>query len=242
MIHPLVRALGGIGVEVAELAVRLGVDPKTAERWLAGRVPYPRHRAALVELTGWTEHDLWPTLDRPASPPSESDGIRVAYPHRSAMPADEWRRFFASATHHIDVLAYSALFLAEDDGVQQVLSDQAGSGVRVRLALGHPAGKHVVRRAHESGGTDTITRIHTALILFGQLASESAVQLRLHDAILYSSIYRADDDLLINVRVYGCPASQAPVLRVRRTHADSVADTYLASFERIWSEARDVGL
>ncbi|TDD13441.1 XRE family transcriptional regulator, partial [Actinomadura sp. KC06] len=28
----------------AGVAARLGVDPKTVHRWVAGRLPYPRHR------------------------------------------------------------------------------------------------------------------------------------------------------------------------------------------------------
>ena len=63
MKHPLARALRGAGIAPVDVAARLQVDPKTVQRWLAGRLPYPRHRAALVELTGWPSRDLWPSGD-----------------------------------------------------------------------------------------------------------------------------------------------------------------------------------
>ena len=64
MKHPLVRAVRSVGLDAADVAARLGVDPKTVQRWFGGRVPYPRYRAALVDLTGWTERDLWPDVAR----------------------------------------------------------------------------------------------------------------------------------------------------------------------------------
>src|SRR6185503_9126429 len=60
--HPLARALRSVGMEPTDVAARLGVDPKTVQRWMGGRVPYPRHRDALVNLTGWMPRDLWPNV------------------------------------------------------------------------------------------------------------------------------------------------------------------------------------
>jgi hypothetical protein len=40
------------------------------------------------------------------------------YPHRWAVPRETWARFFESAEHEVGILAYSALFLAEDAGEQ----------------------------------------------------------------------------------------------------------------------------
>ncbi len=114
MRHPLARAFRSVGLDAVDVAGQLGVDPKTVHRWLAGRVPYPRHRAALVDLTGWTARDLWPNFADPVAPEPVSHEVRVAYPHRSAVPADAWRRLFERAEREIGVLAYSALFLAED--------------------------------------------------------------------------------------------------------------------------------
>lgn len=41
-------------------------------------------------------------------------------------------------------------------------------------------------------------------------------EIRLHDTPLYNSIYRFDDDMLINTHVYGILAAYTPVLHLRR--------------------------
>jgi DNA-binding transcriptional regulator YdaS (Cro superfamily) len=239
--HPLARALSGVGLDTADVATRLCVDPKTVQRWMAGRVPYPRHRVALVELTGWTERDLWPESRRPVDPEAVADEICTAYAHRSAVPADAWRHLFEHAEHEIGILAYSSLYLAEDAGVQGVLRDKAHAGVRIRIALGDVSGRHIARRGADEGIDALVAaRIRNALILYRPLAVEPRVELRLHDTILYNSIYRADDILLINMHIYGRPASRSPVIHLRRTSDNGMAATYLDSFERVWTSAHAV--
>jgi predicted metal-dependent hydrolase len=58
--------------------------------------------------------------------------------------------------------------------------------------------------------------------------------------VLYNSIYRADDDLLINPHAYGIAAAHAPVLHVRRVQDGGMASTYLESFERVWMSGAPV--
>lgn len=238
MKHPLARALSNAGLTATDIATRLEVDPKTVQRWYAGRVPYPRHRAALAELTGWPLRDLWPDTVRTAVPEPLPDEVRVTYPHRSAVPSDMWSRLFARAEHDISILVYSGLFLAEDTNVQHLLRDKARNGVRVRIALGDPDGIQITRRGSDEG-IDTVmaARIRNALILYRPLAPEPGVELRLHDTVLYNSIYRADDDLLVNTHLHGVPASQAPVIHLHRILGDGMAANYLGSFERVWAAA-----
>jgi DNA-binding transcriptional regulator YdaS (Cro superfamily) len=237
--HPLARAVASAGIDSAEVAARLGVDPKTVERWYAGRVPYPRHRAALAELTGWNVRELWPSTTRPVAPQSALDEVRVAYPHRSAVPVDAWHRLFSGAKREIGILVYSGLFLAEDAMTTRLLRAKASEGVRVRIALGDIDGTQIASRGADEGIDDVMAaRIRNALILYRPLTEERGVELRLHDTVLYNSIYFADDDLLVNAHVYGCPAPRAPVLHLRRTRDGGMAATYLDSFERVWEAAR----
>jgi hypothetical protein len=45
--------------------------------------------------------------------------------------------------------------------------------------------------------------------------------------VLYNSIYRADDEMLVNPHVYGTAAAQAPVVHLQR-HGDSdLFNTYV---------------
>ena len=239
MNHPLARALYSAGLDTIDVAARLGVDPKTVSRWLTGRPPYPRHRAALVELTGWTTRDLWPELTHPAPTEPGTHEVRLTYAHRSAVPVDTWRRHFATAEQEIAILAYSGLFLAEDTTTVRLLRDKARDGVQVRIALGDPTGRHITRRgAEERIGDIMAARIRHALHLYAPMADAPAATVRLHDTTLYNSIYRADDNLLVNTHAYGCPAAHAPVLHLRRRHDDGMAAAYLDSFERVWATAR----
>ncbi|GGN74992.1 transcriptional regulator [Actinoplanes lobatus] len=239
MNSPLARALHSAGVGIIDVAARLDVDPKTVQRWMTGRMPYPRHRAALVRITGWQPHDLWPTLPRPTEQSAIADEVRIVYPHRSAVPTDVWARLLSRAEHEIDVLAYSALFLAEDVSVPALLRKKARSGVRVRIALGDPDGAQVASRGDEERvGAGMSVRIRTALVSLQPLAAEPGIMLRLHDTVLYNSLCRADDEMLVNSHIYGRPAAHAPVLHLKSTSDAGMVATHTESFERVWGSAK----
>jgi len=83
-------------------------------------------------------------------------------------------------------------------------------------------------------------KIHNALVLYRPLLGRENVAIRLHRTVLYTSIYRGDDQLLVNTHVYGTPAANAPVLHLRKVPGGNMVATYLASFERVWEQARPV--
>src|ERR1700691_5862607 len=220
-----------------DVAAHLGVDPKTVRRWLSGRVPYPSSRAALADLVGTNEADLWPEAGGPLATRSRPEELAAVYPHRWAIPRDVWTRFFESAEHEIGVLAYSALFLAEDAGLLGIIEERARNGVSVRLALGDPNSHHVSLRGHEEGIGDAMpAKIRNALTLYQRISQSKNVTIRLHQTILYNSIYRADGQLMVNQHTYGEPAAHAPVFCLRDSSGQMGA-SYLDSFERVWSEA-----
>ena len=51
------------------------------------------------------------------------------------------------------------------------------------------------------------------------------MELRLHGTVLYNSIYRADDQLLVNPHVYGVMANNAPVFQLRKIPGGEMAST-----------------
>lgn len=240
MNHLLARALSGAKLDIVDVAAQLCVDPKTVQRWISsGRIPYPRHRDALVSLTGWAAHDLWPSLPRPAERPGAADEIRIVYPHRSAVPSDAWSLLLSRAEREIDILAYSANFLAEDISVRTLLRNKARADVRVRIALGDPDGRHIASRGTEERiGAGMGARIRNALVSLQPLAEEPGIALRLHDTVLYNSTYRADDEMLVNTHIYGQPAAQAPVMHLKRVDDEGMVSTHLASFEHVWAAAK----
>ncbi|MGW5266920.1 XRE family transcriptional regulator [Microbispora sp. NPDC004025] len=232
------------GVSIAELATAIQVDPKTVERWITkGRAPYRKHRYAVATHLGIDESYLWPealTREQVASA-SESEIVTV-YPHRWAVPRDAWGRLFAQAQDEIGILVYSGLFLADDAGIVRMLAEKAAAGVRVRILLGDPDSPQVAQRGADEGVDDGMAaRIRNALVLYRPIRGLAGVEIRLHPTVLYNSIYRGDDQLLVNTHVYGVPAGNAPVLHLRKVLGGDMVTTYTESFERVWEQATPVG-
>ena len=224
-----------------DVAARLGVDPKTVRRWLSGRVPYPSSRAALADLLGADESDLWPDAGGPFTARVRPEELGAVYPHRWAIPRDVWTRFFESAEHEIGVLAYSALFLAEDAGLLGVIADRADRGVRVRFALGDPDSACVAQRGEEESiGDSMAAKVRNALTHFRALTASKNVEIRLHDTVLYNSIYRADGQVFVNQHAYGIPAAHSPVFCFRQSSGSDMTAAYFDSFERVWTEAKQI--
>jgi hypothetical protein len=75
------------------------------------------------------------------------------------------------------------------------------------------------------------------LSLYRSLGEVENMEIRLHRTSLYNSIYRADDEVLVNQHAYGVPAAHAPVFSLRNTKDSDMTRNYLESFERVWSDA-----
>jgi transcriptional regulator with XRE-family HTH domain len=224
-----------------DVAAQLGVDPKTVRRWLSGRVPYPSSRAALADLVGVDEDDLWPEAGGPLWGRLRPEELAAVYPHRWAIPRDVWTRFFESAEHEIAVLAYSALFLAEDAGLLSIIENKARDGVRVRLALGDPDSLSVALRGKEEGIGDAMaSKVRNALMLYRPLMKSENVEIRLHETALYNSIYCVDGEVLVNQHAYGIHAAQSPVHWFRLSAVGDMATAYLDSFERVWAVSKAI--
>jgi transcriptional regulator with XRE-family HTH domain len=216
------RALLRAGLTEEDLATRLGVDPKTVRRWIEDRaLPYRRHRWALAALLDTAETDLWPQL-RSTQP--RADGVVAVYPHLSTMPSEVWQHLFGWAQHEISLHDDPQLPLVSDHDAVEILAEQARAGIRVRICLS------------DSGSTGADER--SALARYAPLRGSGEAEIRLHQGVAYSLIYRADDQLLAVQRAYGVPAAQAPVLHLKRTANGDMFTTYVESFERTWAEAR----
>lgn len=234
-------ALAEKGLTPETHAAAVEVDPKTVERWISkNRPPYRRHRYAVAALLEVDEANLWPDAVSPAEAAgaSESEIINI-YPHRWAVPNDLWRRFFESAEEDIGVLVYSGLFIAEDTGIHRIFRAKAEAGAEVRILLGNPDSEHVARRGSDEGIDDTMSaKIKNAIVLYRALRKVEGIEFRLHDTILYNSIYRSDDQVLVNTHIHGFAAAQAPVLHLRGVSGGSMVTNYQESFDRIWDDAK----
>jgi hypothetical protein len=182
---------------------------------------------------------LWPdALSREQVAAASESELLAIYPHRSDLPRDAWERLFERAEQEIGVLVYSGLFLAEDAVVQKILADKARSGVRVRILLGDPQSPQVAARGADEGIDDAMAaKIRNALVLYRALRGTEGAEFRFHQTILYNSIYRGDDQLLVNTHIYGVSAARAPVWHLRKVAGGEIMTTYLESFERTWESA-----
>ncbi len=237
----LVTALRARGLTDRAVATKLDVDPKTVERWKHGRRPQPCHRQALADLVSQPETYLWPEVSSTVSTAREIPGLMAFYPRRSDVPSELWHTLLARVPEQIDVLAYAALFLAESNPDLVPALRATGVGRRVRFALGDPACDKVVERTVEEG-LDMSERIRTMIRHLRPLAGCEHIEIRLHRTTLYNSLFRFDDDLLVNHHAYGVPAYQSPVLHLRRSGEFDQYSTHLQSFETIWGQAEPLDL
>jgi hypothetical protein len=215
------------------------VDPKTVGRWLGGRVPHPRHRFHAARYLRVDETFLWPGSQAGASRPKGSELVD-AYPNRASVPRETWLTLLQEARARIDILVFSGTFFAQSNPhVARMLTERAASGVRVRLCFGDPGSRAVAVRGSEEGiGGALAAKIRASLTYYRPLLPVDGCEVRLHDTTLYSSLFRYDEDLLVNPHIFGQPASANPVFHLKRVNAHSWFDSYTGSFEAVWGDAR----
>ncbi|OLR90390.1 DUF5919 domain-containing protein [Actinokineospora bangkokensis] len=235
-------ALHRNGLDLTHVARAASVDPKTVERWITqGRTPYPRHRRTIATLVRESENYLWPDAvapDRKAEI-GTSEIVKV-YPHRHSVPAELWEHLLAGAERHIELLVYSGMFLTDNPRLVKQLRAKAEEGARIRIALGDPVSREVTKRSVEEGiGKGTLAaKVRNSLAFFKPLADTPNISIRCHGTTLYNSLYRFDDDMLVNTHVYGFMAAHAPVMHLHRLSGGDLFETYSESFASVWDTAK----
>ncbi len=231
------------GVSTDQLAVECGVDAKSVERWISlDRVPHRKHRWIAARLLDADETFLWPRVLTRS--PSRRAGASQAelvelYPDRASVPRETWLGLLTNSQQAIDVLIHSGTFFAQTQPrVAAMLTERASHNVRIRLCFGNPKSEAVAIRDREErlGGT-LAAKIRASLTYYLPLIDVEGCEIRLHDATLYTSMFRYDDDLLANTHAYGAPASLNPTYHFRRTDGGTIFDHYMQSFESTWNSA-----
>lgn len=232
-------ALLTAGITVEEVAKKTGVNSKSVERWMTTeRVPYARHRRMLSTLLGQAESYLWPS----AVPPERQAAIAASevvgvYPHRGTIPSDLWDHLLADATDRIDILVHAGQFLIERPDFIRTLDEKAAAGVTIRIAFGDPESDAVhLRSSEERLGDGVLTaRIKYGLVPYSQLLGVPGIEFRFHATTLYNSIFRFDDEMIVNNHVYGAPGAHAPALHLRKLGAGDLFTIYTRSFVDVWA-------
>lgn len=233
----LVRA----GLTYQDLADAVDVDAKTVERWVStGRTPHraKAHRAAIV-LREDLAH-LWPAIERGRRRRGAHPELVAVHPTRADAPFDLWRALFEKAEREIGLLVYAAAFLHEQwPAFTDVLHAKADAGCRIRVLLGDPDDPAISERGREERYGDGIeSRCRVALMHYEPLLEVPGVEIHQHATTLYNSLYRGDDQMLVNTHVYGMNAYGAPVWHLRRTEDSGIFDAYADSFDAVWAQSR----
>lgn len=234
--HALKDAIASAGLGSDGLAERIGVDPKTVSRWVSdGRVPHRPRQHEVAEVLGTPTTRLWPGESH--FPPD----LTAVYSHRGLMSNHVWRDLIDSAETVIDVCAYAAMYLPDNNLIDN-LAAAADRSVSVRIALADPDSAVVAERGAEEGIGDNLAgRIRLGLGYFADIADNPGIELRLHATPLYTSILRFDDVVLANMQLYGAGAKGSPVMRIdlSERNGDSLGAAVLEAFERVWMTATE---
>lgn len=224
---------------IDDIAHQMGVDRKTIERWIAGRVPYKRHRYDLASLLGADPAYLWPVQAADQANDLALAEVVAIYPVRSNVPNDSWLRLFEQAHQRIDILVYAGFWLSEDPAVRRLLLRKAKAHVQIRMLLGDPDSPEVHQRGLDEGiGSAISAKIANTIHNYRDLIDAPNTEFRLHDTVLYNSIYRADDEMLGNTHLYGLPAHMNPLMHLRKVPGAELFSSFAESLERVWTGAQ----
>jgi len=236
----LVSAMHTAGLSPVELARRVEVDdPKTVQRWVSARQRPHRATAQLVaKEVGVPVGVLWPELGVRSAFPAE---LVHVYTSRRELQAAYIESLLRGATEGIDVLAYSATWLWDSvPGITDRLVQAVRRKCRVRICLGDPGSPAVALRGAEEGiGAAMAGRCELALSYASKIAKDFPDVVRLHGTTLYASVFRFDEDMLINWHIYGVPAADAPVFHFRLSAQErgSMANTLAAAYDAVWESS-----
>ncbi|MCG8914825.1 hypothetical protein L6E12_03335 [Actinokineospora sp. PR83] len=240
----------------------VGSHPSKAQyyRWLSGELlglPYSDHcRVLEIMFPDWTAEQLFaphvgvleytPDANKPpeTAPQQAASGTNVPtdfvglYAHRADVPKDLWLTLLEGAHHSIDLFANASLFLPEDNpDAIDLLRAKANEGVTIRLLLGDPTHDAIKLRGEEERLYDAlIGRVQMAHAYYRPLINLDGVQFKVHGTSLYNSIFRYDNQMLVNQHIYGTYGYIAPILHLRRSSDSDLFETYMKSLERVWTD------
>ncbi|MEV5718502.1 helix-turn-helix transcriptional regulator [Amycolatopsis mediterranei] len=233
-------AMLAAGLTVDSLAEALHRDPKTVERWIRQeqRQPHRTTRVELAKLLKVREVDLWPELGGSPRPAAVETELVHLYPSRSAITGAIWTELLTSVSTSMDVLVFSGAFLVEQYDLIPLIRKKATEGVRFRILVGDETSQAVKQRAIDEGTPGGLEgRIQLMRRYLSDVVGLEGVEVRTHSTVLYNSIYRFDDDLLVNGHAHGALAGQSPVLHLRRAPNGQIWNHYIKSFELTWKNA-----
>jgi len=205
------------GLTLEEFADIVGVDVKTVQRWLAGRVPYPGNRARVAGALDTTEHALWPdsvpalttTEAHELTIPLTSDAI-AGYGHATDSAAPNTAALLSTAAERIEIAIPN---LASQPGLVELFRTSAKNGRQARIIIEDPDEQ-----------------------VEGLLGID-AVEIRASPAREDHVLYRADDEMLLVLTRIGSASASPPIIHLRRQADGGLFDRLADDFDDRWLEA-----
>jgi transcriptional regulator with XRE-family HTH domain len=230
---------------VQSFADALSVNAKTVERWITKeRMPHRKTAVAAATLLKEDPSYLWPDFGNRVVTDETHGEVITVYTERSSVPNSLWLSLLRSSSESVDMLVYAGLHLPEANPTWALeIKKKCEDSVRVRIAFGDPESPQVRTRGQEEGvGDGLAARIQYALAWHRPAFGCPNLSIGLHSTVLYNSILRFDDQMLVNPHIYGMPAFRAPVIHLRRIQDGPLFKTYVECFERIWADSRILDL
>lgn len=243
------RAMDDARISPRQLATRVGVTPKTVERWLAdgALLPHPRNRTDASEALGVNEAMLWPSIVRSAVKTGPDREIVAVYPYRSACPTSTWAQLVADARSDILLAGFTNYFLwLEQPNFGATLRAKAEAGCKVRVLLGDPDGETTRRReAIEDTSLTVSTRIRITLENLDKLRDVPGIEARFsteEDATNHVSlsVFRFDENALVTPHLARVVGHDSPMMHLRRRDTGGMFDRFAEHAEELWQRARPV--
>lgn len=237
-------ALGRAGVTRDELARRVGVDPKTVDRWLGSdvRAPHAGTRAKVASALGVSAEMLWPQAVRAAIKTGSDREIVASYPYRNACPPTVWSSLIDGAKRRIVMAGYTNYFLwQEQPRAAERLRAKAEAGVQVRFVVGDPESD--VTRKREQVEDDPLTvsiRIQMTLAKLRKLGQLPGLEARFSDDHIALSVFLFDDEALVTPHIANLLGHESPMLHLRRLQSDGLFDRFAQHAEALWAGGRPV--
>lgn len=229
------------------LAARVGVAPKTVERWLADaeKAPHPRTRADVSEYLGVPEEMLWPRAVKTAIKTGPDREIVSVYPYRSACPSSVWAQLIDDAKKEIFFAGYTNYFVfLEQPAFHLTLRRKIEEGVRIRFLLGDPEGEVTRQReVIEDVALSVSTRIRITLENLTKAGAMEGLEARYsapEDAVNHVSlsVFRFDEDALVTPHLARLVGHDSPMMHLRRRDQNGMFDRFAEHAEELWDRGR----